>query len=148
MHVRGAAQAGEGRRAEAAIHDVAVDLRVLFRRADVDPVAVVDVGDECLAALDERREVAALDRPRDVARNAIERVGLEDVNAGVDLVGRDLLRLRLLEEAPDVAVAIGFDQPVGRRILDRRQDDGRAGLPLAVQADDRRQVELRHARRR
>ena len=137
-------QADEGWRGEASIHDVTVDLRVLLRRSDVDPVAVVDVGDEGLAALDERRKVAALDGPRDGARNAIERIRLEDVNSGVDQVRRDLVGLGLLEEAPDVAVTIGFDQPVGRRILDRREDDGRAGLALAVHADDRRQVELRH----
>ena len=56
-------RAGERRRREAAVDDVAVHLQVLLRRADVDPVAAIDVGDERLAALDQRREVAALDRP-------------------------------------------------------------------------------------
>src|SRR4029079_16831733 len=43
-----------------AVHDVAVNLRVLLRCSDVDPVAVVFVRDEGLAAFDERREEAAL----------------------------------------------------------------------------------------
>ncbi len=40
------------------------------------------------------------------------------------------------------AVGVGFDQPVRAGILDRRQHDGRPGLPLAVQRDDRRQVDF------
>ena len=33
---------------------------------------------------------------------------------------------------------VGLDQAVGGRVVDRRQHDRRPGLPLAVQADDRR----------
>jgi hypothetical protein len=120
-----------------------VDLHVLVRRADVDPVAVVDVGGERLAAFDERREVAAFDRIRDVRRNAIERARLEDVDARVDRVARDLLRVRLLEKAQDVALRIGFHQAVGAGIVDRRQDDRRRGLALAVHPDDGAQVDFR-----
>src|SRR4051812_31464200 len=39
-------------RAKPAVHDVAVDLRVLFGCADIDPVATVDIGEEGLAAVD------------------------------------------------------------------------------------------------
>src|SRR5947209_7172232 len=46
----------------ASIHDVTVHLGVLAGRADVDPVAVIHVGDEGFGALDERGEIAALDR--------------------------------------------------------------------------------------
>src|SRR4030095_16190869 len=49
--------AAEWRRVEAAVHDVAMDLCGVLGRADVDPVAVVDVGDESLAALDASRGV-------------------------------------------------------------------------------------------
>ena len=134
--------AGERRRRVAAVHDVAVHLEVLRRRADVDPVAVVDVGDERLAALDERREVAALDRPGGVLRDAIEGVRLEDVDAGVDGVAGDLVFARLLEEALHVAVGVGLDQAVGARVVDRRQHDGRLGLALAVQREHRAQIDL------
>ena len=37
---------------------------------------------------------------------------------------------------------VGFDQPVGARVLHRRQHDGGAGLPLAVQPDDGAEVDL------
>ena len=80
------AAARKGRRAEAAAHDVAMDLQVLRRRADVDPVAAYDVGDEGLAALDQRREIAALDRSRRVLRDPVEGARLQDVDAGVDRV--------------------------------------------------------------
>ena len=47
---------------ELAVEHVAMHLDVFLRRADVDPVAAIDVGDERLLALDQRREVGALDR--------------------------------------------------------------------------------------
>src|SRR6185369_3484644 len=74
----------------ASVHHVAMDLLVLFRRADVDPVAAIDVRHERLAPLDERRKEAALDRPRGVLGNAVEGIGLEHVDAGVDRVAGDL----------------------------------------------------------
>src|SRR6185436_4917266 len=125
------------------VHDVAMDLGVLRRRADVDPVAVVDVGDEGLAPLDERGEIAAFDRPGNVARDAVEGVWLEHVDPGVDVVGGDLVGVRLLEKAPDGAVRLRVDQPVRRRVVDRREDDRGARLPLAMQADDAGEVDLR-----
>src|SRR5688500_9632201 len=59
---------------EAAVHDVAVHLRVLLRRADVDPVAVVDVGHEGLTTFDQGRKETALDGPRHVSGNPVERI--------------------------------------------------------------------------
>src|SRR5678815_2428405 len=73
----------------ATVHDVAVHLRVLLGRADVDPVAAIDIGDESFTALDERGEETPLDRPRLTLGNPVERVGLEHVDAGVDRVARD-----------------------------------------------------------
>ena len=49
---------------------------------------------------------------------------------------------RLLEEPLDVAVGVGLDQAVGARVLDRRQDDRRLGLALAVQPEHRREVDV------
>ena len=137
-------QAGKWRRHEAAVHDVVVHLHVLLRRPDVDPVAVVDVGDESLIAFDERREVAPLDRPRDFARNPVEGIRLEDVDAGIDVVRRDFLGLGLLDESLDVALPVGLHQPVRGRVVHWREHDGGAGLALAVHADHRSQVQLRH----
>ena len=75
--------------------------------------------------------------------NPVERVGLEDVDARVDRVARDLVRVGLLQEPPDVAVRVGLDQPVRAGVVDRRQHDRRLGLALAVQRDDGRQIHLR-----
>ncbi len=133
----------ERRRDETAVHDVAVRLAVFLRRADVDPVAAIDVRDERLAVGDERREIAALDRKRRLGGNPVERLGLEHVDAGVDRVAADLVRRRLFEKRADVALRVGFDEPVGRRIFDRRQHDRRLRAPLAVQRDDRRQIHRR-----
>jgi len=128
---------------KAAVHDVPVHLRVLLRRADVDPVAVVDVGHEGLTPFDQGREEAALDRPRHVPGNPVERIRLEDVDTRVDVVRGDLIGVRLLEEPGDVAGRIGFDQSEGGRVLDRGQHDGGLRLTLAMQPDDRAEVDLR-----
>ena len=132
----------KGRRRVLAVHDVAVHLEVFRRRADVDPVAVVDVRHEGLAALDQRRKVAALDRPGRVLRNAIERLGLEDVDAGVDRVAGDLVLARLLEETLDVGNRVRLDEPVGPRVLDRCQDDGGLGLALPVEPEHCAEIHL------
>ena len=51
--------------------------------------------------------------------------------------------LGLLEEPADVPVRVGLDQPVRRRVVDRRQHDGGLGPTLPVQAQDRGQIDLR-----
>src|SRR5262245_50176526 len=119
-----------------------MDPQVLRRRADVDPVPVVHVGDEGFPALDERREEAAFDRPRRIFRNPVERVGLEHVDAGVDRVAGDLVLARLLEEAADVAAGVGLDQPVRARIVDGREHDRRLRFALAVQPQHRSQIDI------
>src|SRR3984893_5187801 len=68
------ALARERRRTVPAVHDVTVDLSVFLRRADIDPVAAIHKGHEGLVTLDERRKEAALDRPRGVLGNAMQRV--------------------------------------------------------------------------
>ncbi len=95
------------------------------------------------STLDERRKEAALDRPRRVLGNAIERVRLEHVDAGVDRVTVDLVRLGFFEKPLDVAAGVGLDQAVGGGILDRREHDRGLRSALAVQRDDRGEVHLR-----
>ena len=135
--------AGEGVRLISPVHDVAMDFQVLGRRADVDPVAVVHVGDEGLAALDQRREVAPLDRPGGVLGDAVEGLRLEHVNAGVDRIARDFVLTRLLEETAHVLVLVGFDQPVGARVVHRRQHDRCLRLALAMEPEHRTKIDLR-----
>src|SRR5262245_53732009 len=125
------------------VHDVAMDLGVLLGRADVDPVPLVDVANEGFAAFHQRRKVAPLDGPRDVARDAVEGVRFEYVDPGVDVVRRDLVSAGLLEEAADVSGIVCLDEPVRRRIVDRGQDDRRARVPLPVKSNDAAEIDLR-----
>src|SRR5260221_7868201 len=120
-----------------------MDLHVLGLGSDVDPVALLDVRDKRLAALDERREEAPLDGPRRVFRDAVERVGLEDVDPGVDRVARDLVFPRLLQEPMDVAGAVGLARAVRARVARRRQHDRRLRLALAVKPQHGREIHLR-----
>ena len=129
---------------ELPVEHVPVDLHVFLRGPDVDPVAAIDVGEERFAALDERREIAALDRVGHVLGNAIEGPRLEHVDAGVDRVAGDLVGARLLEEALHGAVGRRLDQAVGGRVVHRREDDRRQGLPLAVERDHLLHVHRRH----
>src|SRR5579859_1197239 len=119
-----------------------MDLQILRRSADVDPVAVVDVRHERLPAFNERREEAAFDRPRGVLRDPIERVRLEHVDPGIDGVAGDLAIPRLFQEALDVTQGIGFDEAVRARVVDRRQDDRRLGFALAMQPEHGGEIDL------
>src|SRR5262245_35454224 len=88
------------------VHDVAMHLLILLRRADVNPVAAIHVRDERFVPIDERREKTALDRPRHVFWDAIERVGFEHVDPRVDRVAGNFVGVRLFEKTPYVAVVI------------------------------------------
>src|SRR5688572_2508925 len=136
--------AGEHAARKLAVEHVAVYLHVLLRRADVDPVAAIDVGDEAFAAFDQRWEVGAFDRVRHVLGNPIEGVGLEHVDAGVDRVAGDLIGTRLFEEPPDPAIRFAFDETVGGGVIDRRQHNRRLGLAFAMEADHGSQVDAGH----
>ena len=61
-----------------------------------------------------------------------------------------LIVLQVISSSPgfsrkrlDVAVLVGLDQPVGARVVDRREHDRRLGLALAMEPEHRRQVDLR-----
>ena len=92
-----------------------MDLAVFLRRPDVDPVPAMDVGAHEIAAGEECGEESALDRVVLGGRDEVEHARLEDVDAGVDRVGRDLARVGLLEETADPAACIRLHEPVGRR---------------------------------
>src|SRR4030095_6922223 len=125
------------------VTDVAVHLHVLLRRADIDPITPVYVGDERLAALDQRGKEAALDRPGSVFRNSIERLWLEHVDSRVDRVAGDLVRFRLFEKTLDVAAVVGLDEAVRRWVVDWSQNDRGFRAPLAMKGNDGGEVHLR-----
>ena len=90
--------------------------------------------DKCFAAFDERgKKLRSIDQGH--PWDAIERVRLEDIDSGIDRVAGDLVRVGLLQKPLDVALSVGFHQPVGARVFDRRQDDGGLRLALPVQGD-------------
>src|SRR6185436_3402327 len=74
--------------------------------------------------------------------NPSERVWFKHVNAGVDGVARDFVSARLLEKPPDIAVRVGLDEPIGRRIFDRRENDRRLRLSFTMERDDAREINL------
>ena len=119
-----------------------MDLQVLLRRADVDPVAPVDGAEDAVAAREEGGEEDALDRRVHPGRHHLEDARLEDVDPRVDVVRRDLLGPRLLEEAQDPAVGVRLDEAVGRRVRHRCQQDRGLRLRGLVPGDDRRQVDV------
>ncbi len=117
-----------------ALEDVERRLQVALGSADVEPVPAGLVAEQALA--DQGREHVALDRdPGSGGRHLVEHVALEDVGAGVDQVGVDLVRAGLLDELAHRQVGVAPDQPVGRRILDSDQGQGgpRAGLLVLAQ---------------
>jgi hypothetical protein len=97
---------------------------------------------ELLFAAQEVGEEAVLERVILARRDVVEDARVEDVSPGVDGVDFDFLGLRLFEEAADAPVLFGLDEPVGGRVLDGREDDGRHRPPRVVLADDGFEVEV------
>src|SRR5438876_2515887 len=94
---------------KAAVQDVAMHLHVLLRRADVDPVPTMDPRPHEVAPAEEGGEEAALDGMVLAGGHQGQGRGVEDVDAGVDRVARDLGGIgRLLDEAPHPALAVGL----------------------------------------
>ena len=84
-----------------AVEDVLVRLEVGGRRPDVLPVAVGHVAVERLPGLEDGREHLAGEVDRAALGDAVEDLGLEDVDPGVDGVAEHLAPARLLQEALD-----------------------------------------------
>ncbi len=132
----------DGRVRQLSGEQIEVRLDVPARGADVHPVTVRDEREDRYALGEQRREEVVLEREDLLGRNVLEHVRLDDVDPGVDRVGRDLVALGLLEEALDAAVLLGLDEPVGARVLDRRQHDRDDGLSLLVEGDDVLEVDV------
>ena len=102
-------------------HDVAVERRALRQQ----------LREELL------REVVGL-----ALRDAVEQLGLDHVDAGVDRVGEDLAPRRLLEEALDAALLVDDHDAELERVVDRLQRERRERAALAVERDDLAEVEV------
>ena len=95
----------------------------------------------------------ARSRPR-VRRDQVEHRALEQVGAGVDLVGVDLGGVGLLEELGDLAVLGAPDEAVRARVVDRVERDrrpragrARAGRPARSRSRSQRTSPLRTRKR-
>ena len=91
---------------------------------------------------DEPREDLALDRDRAPGGDQVERLALDHVHARAHLVGVDLARLGLLEEAEHLAVLGAAHEPERRRVVDRVEAERDHGTGLLVLLLERGQVEV------
>ena len=116
------------------VERVEVRLPVLVEVADVLPVAVEHVPVDRPAHLEQEREELLREVVRPVGRDVPQHLRLEHVDAGVDRVGEDLAPRRLLEEALDLAVLVGDDDPELERVVDRLEPDRDGGAGLLVRS--------------
>ena len=118
-----------------------MSLEIRLGRSDVEPVAGQrDAEDRALGG--ERRKDLALDGDGATLRHEVEHLGLEHVQAGVDEIGVDLLRPRLLEERLDAAVRRRADEPVAARIGDGSQEDRRLRARRTMERDHLAEIGL------
>ena len=124
------------------VERVGVRLPVLVEVADVLPVALADVAVDRAPHLEQQREELLREVEGAVLGDVPQHLGLEHVDAGVDRVGEHLAPRRLLEEALDLPVLVGDDDPELERVLDRLEADRDRGALLLVQVDDLVQVDV------
>ena len=125
-----------------AVERVEVRLLELVEVADVLPVALADHPVQGAAHLEQQREELLGEVVRPVGRHVLQHLRLEHVDAGVDRVREDLPPRRLLQEALDLAVLVGDDDPELERVLDRLQPDRHGGVAVAVELEQRAEVDV------
>ena len=129
------------------VERVEICLPVLVEVADVLPVPLHHVPVDRTAHLEQEREELLREVVRPVGRNVPEHLGLEHVDARVDRVREDLAPGRLLEEALDLAVVVGDDDPELERVVDRLQPDRDVGAAPPCASRRARRGRRRRARR-
>ena len=131
-------------RRDAAVERVAVRLAELVEVPDVLPVLVLRhaVGEDPAARLEQPREELLGEVVRLAVRHLAQAVGLQHVDAGVDGVAEDLAPAGLLQEALDPALLVGDDDAELERVLDALHRQRGDGLALAVEGDQRAEVDV------
>ncbi|CKR65102.1 Uncharacterised protein [Mycobacterium tuberculosis] len=94
MHQLLTAVTTQGRRRGDAAHQIRRSANEVFRCAHVPPIAGIDIAVDLAVAVGEQgREHLAFHRNLPALRNPVDDVAFEDIAAGIDLVGRRILRL-------------------------------------------------------
>ena len=75
-------------------------------------------------------------------RHVPQHLRLDHVDPGVDRVGEHLAPRRLLEEALDLPVVVRDDDPELERVLHGLEADRHGGFPVAVEGDQRAEVDV------
>ena len=128
--------------ADLSVEDVAVDLHVGLDVPDVRPRALGGVSVHRQSLAEEEREQVLREVEFLVTRDELEDLGLDHVDAGVDLVAEDLAPAGLLEEALDPPLVVGDHDPELERILHSLQRDRHRRLLLPVEPHHFLQVDV------
>src|SRR5712671_2180260 len=112
---------------------VVMRLQVSRRRADVQPIGPLwNMRKKRVAFFQEIWKQTVFERMILAFGNQIEHARLEHVGPGVYVAARSLFRFRFFEKAKHSSIAVGFDDAIHARVLDRRQNDRGYGLALFV----------------
>ena len=125
-----------------AVERVEVRLAELLEVADVLPVAVENMPVDRAPHLEQQGEQLLGEVVRPVGGDVTKHLGLEHVDARVDRVREDLAPRGLLEEAFDLPLLVGHDDPELERVVDRLETDRHRGALLPMGSDERREVDV------
>src|ERR671916_2899559 len=128
--------------AHGAGEDVVGGHQVAARGTYVPPVGARDVRPQAPLRL-ELGEDLALYGELLAARDHLQDLGLEDVDAGVYQVCSNLVGGRLLDKAVHEHVVVHLDEAVGRRVLDAGEGYRGEGVGLPVPVDEPLEVHAR-----
>ena len=101
-------------------------------RADVAPVSAVPQTEDPSAVSDQLREQLMSEVRRHSLRNVLQHAGREEIDAGIDRIGKCLRHVRLFNKAEHASVGGGQHHAVFGRILRAGQEHGgvRAVFPV------------------
>ena len=130
MHQALPALPGQRRRRGDAAYQIGRTADEVLRGSHIPPVAGVDVARHLGAVGEQRREELALHRDLPAARDEVDDAALEDVGAGIDLVGGRIFGL--LQKRQHISVTVGRYRTEGAGVADPHQVQGDIGIALGV----------------
>ena len=139
MHEALAPAATQSRRRRDTAHQICRSAHEVLRCAHVAPVTGVDVPAHPDVIGEQGGKHLPLHRHLPATRDPVDDVAVENVTAGVDLVGRGVFGL--LQERQHVAVRIGGHTAEGPRITDTDQMQREFGVALVMSVEQRAQID-------